>query len=225
MRSSGILLADVINGESDMEVTASVGDGEEALKLVCAGGVDVLVMDLVLTGIDGLELLRQIGDLSGHRPTVLVVSGFTRGNVVNQAAALGADFMTKPCRMDSITERIRLLRVGGLDAASSRQSLETLVTAIIHEIGVPAHIKGYQYLREAILHRRGRHGRHQRRHQGALPRGGQAVRHHRQPGGAGHPPRHRGGLGPGRPGDAAEVFRLHRHPTPRASPPTASSSP
>ena len=147
-----ILLADVINGESDMEVTASVGDGEEALKLVCAGGVDVLVMDLVLTGIDGLELLRQIGDLSGHRPTVLVVSGFTRGNVVNQAAALGADFfMTKPCRMDSITERIRLLRVGGLDAASSRQSLETLVTAIIHEIGVPAHIKGYQYLREAIL--------------------------------------------------------------------------
>ena len=147
-----ILLADVINGENDMEVVASVGDGEEALKLVCAGGVDVLVMDLVLTGIDGLELLRQIGDLSSHRPTVLVVSGFTRGNVVNQAAALGADFfMTKPCRMDSITERIRLLRVGGLDAASSRQSLETLVTAIIHEIGVPAHIKGYQYLREAIL--------------------------------------------------------------------------
>lgn len=147
-----ILLADVINGESDMEVAGSVGDGEEALKLVCSGGVDVLVMDLVLSGIDGLELLRQMGELSSHRPTVLVVSGFTRGNVVNQAAALGADFfMTKPCRMDSITERIRLLRVGGLDVASGRQSLETLVTAIIHEIGVPAHIKGYQYLREAIL--------------------------------------------------------------------------
>ncbi len=147
-----ILLADVINGEADMEVVGSVGDGEEALKLVCGGGADVLVMDLVLGGIDGLELLRQIGELSGRRPTILVISGFTRGNVVNQAAALGADFfMTKPCRMDSITERIRLLRVGGLEAAPSRQSLETLVTAIIHEIGVPAHIKGYQYLREAIL--------------------------------------------------------------------------
>ena len=147
-----ILLADVISGEADMEVVGSVGDGEEALKLVCGGGADVLVMDLVLGGIDGLELLRQIGELSGRRPTILVVSGFTRGNVVNQAAALGADFfMTKPCRMDSITERIRLLRVGGLEAAPSRQSLETLVTAIIHEIGVPAHIKGYQYLREAIL--------------------------------------------------------------------------
>lgn len=147
-----ILLADVINGEADMEVVGSVGDGEEALKLVCGGGADVLVMDLVLGGIDGLELLRQIGELSGRRPTILVVSGFTRGNVVNQAAALGADFfMTKPCRMDSITERIRLLRVGGLEAAPSRQSLETLVTAIIHEIGVPAHIKGYQYLRDAII--------------------------------------------------------------------------
>ncbi len=147
-----ILLSDVINAEADMEVVGSVGDGEAALKLVCGGGIDVLVMDLVLGGIDGLELLRQIGERSGRRPTVLIVSGFTRGNVVNQAAALGADFfMTKPCRMDSITERVRLLRVGGLEAAPSRQSLETLVTAIIHEIGVPAHIKGYQYLREAIL--------------------------------------------------------------------------
>lgn len=82
-----------------------------------------------------------------------MVSGFTRGNVVNQSAALGADFfLTKPCRLDSVTERIRLLRLGGLESfLPSRQSLETLVTAIIHEIGVPAHIKGYQYLREAIL--------------------------------------------------------------------------
>ena len=72
--------------------------------------------------------------------------------MVNQSAALGADFfLTKPCRLDSVTERIRLLRFGGLESSPSRQNLETLVTAIIHEIGVPAHIKGYQYLREAIL--------------------------------------------------------------------------
>ena len=72
--------------------------------------------------------------------------------MVNQSAPLGADFfLTKPCRLDSVTERIRLLRFGGLESSPSRQNLETLVTAIIHEIGVPAHIKGYQYLREAIL--------------------------------------------------------------------------
>ena len=147
-----ILLNDTITAETDMEVIGSVGDGSEALELIDAGGVDVLVMDLVLSGMDGLELLHKISDAGGHRPTILVVSGFTRGNVVNQSAALGADFfLTKPCRLDSVTERIRLLRFGGLESSPSRQSLETLVTAIIHEIGVPAHIKGYQYLREAIL--------------------------------------------------------------------------
>ena len=73
--------------------------------------------------------------------------------MVNQAAALGADFfLTKPCRMDAVTERVRLLRLGGgVEVSTDRQSLETLITGIIHEIGVPAHIKGYQYLREAIL--------------------------------------------------------------------------
>ena len=147
-----ILLSDTLNAETDMEVVGSVNDGSDALRQVSAGGIDVLVMDLVLSGMDGLELLRHIGDMNGHRPTVLVVSGFTRGNVVNQAASLGADFfLTKPCRLDSVTERIRLLRFGGLEATPTRQSMETLVTAIIHEIGVPAHIKGYQYLREAIL--------------------------------------------------------------------------
>ena len=147
-----ILLTDIINGEPDMEVVASVSDGEEALSLVCAGMADMLIMDLVLSSMDGLELLRQIGEQSHHHPSVLIVSGFTRGNVVNQAAALGADFfLTKPCRLESVTERIRLLRMGGADTVNNSQSLETLVTSIIHEIGVPAHIKGYQYLREAIL--------------------------------------------------------------------------
>lgn len=107
-----ILLNDTINAETDMEVVGSVGDGNEALELINAGGVDVLVMDLVLSGMDGLELLHKIGDVGGRRPTILVVSGFTRGNVVNQSAALGADFfLTKPCRLDSVTERIRLLRL------------------------------------------------------------------------------------------------------------------
>ena len=193
---------------------------------MCGGGADVLVMDLVLGGIDGLELLRQIGELSGRRPTILVVSGFTRGNVVNQAAALGADFfMTKPCRMDSITERIRLLRVGGLEAAPSRQSLETLVTAIIHEIGVPAHIKGYQYLREAILIAVEDMGRHQRGDQGALPRSGQALRHHRQPGRACHPPLPSKWPGTGAIWRPCSATSATPSTPPRANPPTVSSSP
>ena len=70
-----ILLNDTINAETDMEVVGSVGDGNEALELINAGGVDVLVMDLVLSGMDGLELLHKIGDVGGRRPTILVGSG------------------------------------------------------------------------------------------------------------------------------------------------------
>ena len=149
-----LMLTDVINEEPDMEVTASTGDGAEALQLLTANVADVLIMDLVLGGMDGLDLLRQLSEVNFlRRPNILVLSGFIRGNVVNQAAALGADFfLTKPCRMDAVTERIRLLQLGGsVEVSPDRQSLETLITGIIHEIGVPAHIKGYQYLREAIL--------------------------------------------------------------------------
>ena len=149
------LIRNTLNQEEDMEVIADTGDGEEALRLLQAGGADILVMDLVLAGMDGLELLEQLATLS-RRPAVLVLSGFISGNMVNQAAALGADyFMTKPCRSASVVERIRQLRWDpelAQDAPGIRnQSLETQVTSIIHEIGVPAHIKGYQYLREAIL--------------------------------------------------------------------------
>jgi two-component system response regulator (stage 0 sporulation protein A) len=149
------LLRTTLNLEEDKEVIADTGDGEETLRLLQAGTADVLVMDLVLSNLDGLELLEQASELD-CRPIVLVLSGFIRGGVVNQAAALGADyFMTKPCRSASVVERIRQLcwdpELARDAGETGRQSLETQVTSIIHEIGVPAHIKGYQYLREAIL--------------------------------------------------------------------------
>lgn len=146
------LLTDAINKEADLEVVAAVNSGDEALDLVKSGIADVLVTDLVLNDMDGLQLLSQISTECTHVPAILVLSGFTRGNVVNQAAALGADFfLTKPCRLESVCERIRLLTSDIFTSGAPQQNLETLITSIIHEIGVPAHIKGYQYLREAIM--------------------------------------------------------------------------
>lgn len=146
------LLAETINQENDLEVHGNTSDGEEAFHLLDELEPDVLLMDLVTSRIDGLELLRRINLREGKRPTILVLSGFIRGGVVNQAAELGADyFMMKPCRTDAVIERVRQLQQGGPMKPARPQSLETLVTAVIHEIGVPAHIKGYQYLREAIM--------------------------------------------------------------------------
>ena len=149
------LLRHTMEQEEDLHVAADCGDGETLLRLLDSERADILVMDLVLAGMDGLDVLRNLSERANH-PPVLVVSGFVSGNLVNQAASLGAGyFMLKPCRTTSVAERIRQLcrdpERDGLPAEAHMQSLENQVTNIIHEIGVPAHIKGYQYLREAIL--------------------------------------------------------------------------
>ena len=176
------MLADMIGGEADLTVCAQTASGEELLDLIARHRPDVVVMDLMLSGMDGLEVLEELGE---DRPKVLVLSAFGGPALAGQISQRGGDYcMLKPCRPQSVVERARLLcdvPALQLQEEGDARDLERQVTAIIHEIGVPAHIKGYQYLREAI---------------------GLAV--------AGHPPRHRGGLGPGRFGDAAKVFRLHR---------------
>ena len=143
------LLEELIDREEDLEVVLSTGDAEEARSLLEEETVDVLVLDLVLHGGDGLELLGQLHQFGGRKPVVLVLSAFLHSQLMAEAAQLGADyFLMKPCRASSVVERIRQLTA---EQQPSRSSLESQVTTIIHEIGVPAHIKGYQYLREAIL--------------------------------------------------------------------------
>ena len=156
-------MADYISREGDMEVVAAVDNGAEALALIAERRPDILLTDLVLLKLDGLELLRRLAD-SGQRLPCIVLSSFVSQRIVSQCSELGADyFISKPCEPSTLLERIRALcapvpnapRIGfesGWDK-SQRESaeLEAVVTDIIHEIGVPAHIKGYQYLREAII--------------------------------------------------------------------------
>ncbi len=158
------LMTEVINGEGDMEVVGSAGSGTEALELTGRLTPDVILLDLVLTKLDGMELLRRLPD-TGCGAGAIVVSGFINEKVVSKCSELGAYyFMPKPCDVPTLLERIRevcgythnavaMLKTGSatVSAARSEPSLEAVVTDIIHEIGVPAHIKGYQYLREAII--------------------------------------------------------------------------
>ncbi|MBU5434071.1 sporulation transcription factor Spo0A [Pseudoflavonifractor sp. MSJ-37] len=148
------LLCDAIEGETDLESVGATADGQEAVQMVRDLAPDVLVMDLVLKTEDGLGVLRQLKTME-RRPKILILSAFVRGNTADLAAQEGADYyLMKPCRMTTVLERIRELAVpclAGLGKGESVEDLETVVTGIIHEIGVPAHIKGYQYLREAIV--------------------------------------------------------------------------
>ena len=140
--------------EAGFQVVGETGDGPELLRMVRELRPDAVVMEMVLTGgMDGMDVLDELSK-QPNRPRVLVLSSYMKGSMVDMAAAKGADFfMTKPCRVSAVGERLRqVMTPGGLEPErDSGPSLESQVTAIIHEVGVPAHIKGYQYLREAII--------------------------------------------------------------------------
>ncbi len=150
------LLGTYLENEGDFAVVGSTGDGEALVSLAKEKSPDVIVMDLALAGLDGLDVLDQLGQLDlGTR--VIVCSSFVRGNIVETVASKGVSYyISKPAKPGAIAQRMRqVLGVssGGQERSWNERpaSLESAVTSIIHEIGVPAHIKGYQYLREAIV--------------------------------------------------------------------------
>ena len=157
------LLRDLFSREEDITVTGYAADGLEAVERIGELDPDVVLLELVLPRLDGLGVLRKLPETE-RRPAVLVMTGFVTPQVVSESAELGASyFISKPCESAELLQRIRQLgrarrqpRPAGakgtpVPAVRSEPSLESVVTEIIHEIGVPAHIKGYQYLREAIL--------------------------------------------------------------------------
>ena len=141
---------------SGFHVVGTAYDGEQAIRLIQERTPDVLVLDLMLPKKDGLSVLKALADLD-RRPVVLATSAFVSPYVSTAAANLGVRYlMQKPCDMTALADHLEEIRSGeALRVMPQRRmdktSIESLVTGIIHEIGVPAHIKGYQYLREAII--------------------------------------------------------------------------
>ena len=138
------------------QVLATVNDGEQAIRMVTERKPDILVLDLMLAKQDGISVLKAIANME-HRPVTLATSRFVTDYVAAAATNLGVRYlMLKPCDMSAVVERLEEIRVGEKQRHSPVKqmhptSIESMVTGIIHEIGVPAHIKGYQYLREAII--------------------------------------------------------------------------
>ncbi len=136
------------------QVIGTAIDGNSAIEQLKAVLPEVLVLDLMLPKADGLAVLNSLP--REKRPRVLLLSALATDYVASAAAAAGADYlMLKPCRAQTVAIRVGEILEAERSAAKKRQSqepdIETLVTNVIHEIGVPAHIKGYQYLREAII--------------------------------------------------------------------------
>ena len=138
------------------QVVGTAGDGEQAIRMIAQLKPDILVLDLMLSKLDGISVLKNLSAMES-KPVVLATSCFVSQYVSGAAANLGVRYlMLKPCDMTALVERLEEIRGGESLRMNSvrrldKNSIESMVTGIIHEIGVPAHIKGYQYLREAII--------------------------------------------------------------------------
>ena len=162
------ILATYINGESDMEVICSAHDGLEVANMLSEYNPDVLLLDIIMPEKDGLAVLEDINGKLDNKPLVVMMSAIGQEKITQKALSLGAMYyVVKPFDLATLTERLRELV--GINSNSVFEKgrgeysfkpqtkskkmapIEVRVTNLIHDVGVPAHIKGYQYLREAII--------------------------------------------------------------------------
>lgn len=138
-----------------LEVVGIANDGEQAVRMIKQLKPDMLVLDLLLPKLDGIGILKEIHGME-NRPVVVATSGFITDYVASASANLGARYlMLKPCDICALAEIIEEYWCCNEPRKASQQitacKIETLTTDILRDISVPAHIKGYHYLREAIM--------------------------------------------------------------------------
>ena len=145
--------------ESFIEIASVAYDGKEAYELVLETRPDVLLTDIIMPYMDGLALLGKINSnaMLSKKPKTIVFSSMGYENIISKAMNLGAAYyLAKPFEASSIIERIKDIcfedtdKTVKLNPATKQNDLETNITMYIQQMGVPAHIKGYQYIRDAI---------------------------------------------------------------------------
>jgi len=162
------MLNAIIRNENGMEIVGTAGNGEDAVEMIRSSSPDVVLLDLIMPKMDGLGVLEKLKEdkCLKKMPTVIVISAVGQEDVTEDAFALGANYyLMKPFNNDMLLSRLRSIqdktekKMSPIQLSNTNdrhwtyenRDLETDVTNMIHEIGVPAHIKGYQYLRDAIM--------------------------------------------------------------------------
>lgn len=164
------VLSEYISLQEDMEVVEVAGNGNEVLSVLRQRDIDVLLLDVVMPDLDGVSVLEELkdnGDIFRRPKHIIMFTAFNQEKIMMRAAELGASyFIMKPFEINKIVKIIRDISMrfesGDSEGAgtinpilAARQEvksfdLESEITNILHEMGVPAHIKGYLYLRESI---------------------------------------------------------------------------
>jgi len=168
-REFGDILCEYLNSQEDIEVVGIARDGLEAYELITSTKPDIAILDIIMPHLDGLGVLEKLNATQMEkRPLYIILSAVGQDKITQRALALGAEYyVVKPFDMDVLVSRIRQLKGSNQTSVirpesikeakqppspeNFQHSLEVEVTNIMHEIGIPAHIKGYQYLRDAIM--------------------------------------------------------------------------
>lgn len=162
------LLGEIVNSDEELEVVGKAKDGLEAYNIIKNKEPDVVLLDIIMPKMDGLSLMDKVNNDKAlkKRPEFIVISAIGREQITEDAFNLGANYyIMKPFDNNMVINRIKHVRdnvkrkhvserrISAYEKNNTviKNNLETDVTNIIHEIGVPAHIKGYQYLRDAII--------------------------------------------------------------------------
>ena len=162
------LLDKIVRSDEEQNVDGKAGNGEDLYDIIKKQEPDVVLLDLVMPKVDGLTVMERVNkdqEIRKH-PAFIVITAVGQEKITEDACDLGADYyILKPFDNEMVITRIKHTRVKKdrnfakvqkVNAYESKKeymerNLETDVTNIIHEIGVPAHIKGYQYLRDSII--------------------------------------------------------------------------
>ena len=161
------------DSKDNMEVVGVAKDGEEAFEKIVECQPDVALLDVIMPHLDGIGVLERLNNTNLEKyPFCVMISAVGQDKITKQAINLGAQYyVVKPFDIEVLIKRIESLKNYQVSDRSlnfvvketkaeyiqipksekGEENLEALVTNIIHEVGVPAHIKGYQYLREAIM--------------------------------------------------------------------------
>lgn len=160
--------------EEEMEIVGMARDGNEAFDMILEKEPDVVLLDVIMPHLDGLGVLEKLGTTAINKmPLCIMLSAVGQDKITQRAINLGAEYyIVKPFDISLLIKRMKEFKYyqpgtikGSYASREIKQqyieiapenkkdegNLEALVTNVIHEVGVPAHIKGYQYLREAIM--------------------------------------------------------------------------
>ena len=150
------LIKEYFDSSQDIEVVLDAKDGEEAIKKIeqYQDKFDMIILDLVMPKIDGLEVLQFIHE-KRIDTKVIILTSYNSQDMIRKVAELGADYyILKPFELDTLKDKILevlnryTINGGCIDLYDN--NLQVSITKTLHELGVPSHIKGYQYIREGI---------------------------------------------------------------------------